>query len=131
MEDHRNNLAVIVAGYTVEMEEFISSNPGLSSRFNRYITFDDYDVDQLVSIFESRCKSENYSASDRLLEALREYLSAADLTSFGNGRGIRNLFEKMLPQQAKRLLRAKRAGESLTKIDYSTLTEDDLKSALT
>lgn len=130
MEDHRNNLAVIVAGYTDEMEEFIGSNPGLASRFNRYIEFDDYDVNQLVAIFESRCKSENYSAPERLLEALRKYLATVNLGSFGNGRGIRNLFEKMLPQQAKRLLHAKRAGDILTKDDYSTLTEEDLDSVL-
>lgn len=130
MEDRRNNLAVIVAGYTNEMEDFIDSNPGLASRFNRYIEFCDYDIDQLVEIFESRCKSEHYVASASLIEALKEHLGTVDLETFGNGRGIRNLFEKMLPQQAKRLLRAKRSGDNLTKTDYSTLTEEDLNAVL-
>ena len=130
MEDHRNNLAVIVAGYTDEMNTFVSANAGLSSRFNRYIEFADYDVDQMINIFCAKCKTEHYTASDGLVSDLKTYLETVDKASFGNGRGVRNIFEKMLPQQAKRLLSEKKSGKTLTKEDYQNLTEQDLEKVI-
>ena len=65
MEDHRDDLIVIVAGYPDLMERFLSSNPGLRSRFNKFITFEDYTGDELMSIFESMCSKQEYKLDDK------------------------------------------------------------------
>ncbi len=130
MEDHRNNLAVIVAGYSDEMRDFVAANEGLASRFNRYIEFSDYTVDQLVCIFKAKCETEHYTPTEQLIADLNNYLKSVDLNDFANGRGIRNLFEKMLPQQAKRLLAEKKQGKDLSKEDYQTISAEDLDKVL-
>ena len=128
MEDHRDDLVVIVAGYVDLMDEFVHSNPGLESRFNRFIHFPDYTADELMGIFDMRMKKGNYQLTDEARAALEKYLgerSAADPIAFGNGRGVRNTFEDMLKNQANRV-----AGlEEPTKDDLSTLTRDDLPEA--
>ena len=130
MEDHRNNLAVIVAGYSNEMLDFIATNEGLASRFNRYIEFDDYTIEQLIDIFKSKCKSEHYVPTDQLILDLKKYLNTIDLWGFANGRGIRNLFEKIITQQANRLLNEKNQGKNLSKEEFQTINERDLEEAL-
>lgn len=104
MEDQRDELIVIVAGYTDRMDKFISSNPGLRSRFNKYLHFEDYTVEEMVKIFKMNCEKSCYTLSEdgekRLAEALEEKSHAGD---FGNARGVRNLFEKALTAQATRL----------------------------
>ncbi len=106
MEDNRDRLVVILAGYTNEMKKFIDSNPGLQSRFNRYIDFADYSDEELYKIFELNLKKFEYTISDEakaiLKEHLREIVCAKDC-NFGNARFVRNLFEKTLEQQANRL----------------------------
>ena len=105
MEDHRDDLVVIVAGYTGPMRRFISSNPGLESRFNKYVDFADYTAEEMLEIFKLNCKKSCYEltpdAEARLLELLK--VAAEDAGRFGNGRGVRNLFEKVLAAQANRL----------------------------
>ena len=108
MEDNRDRLIVILAGYTGNMKEFIDSNPGLQSRFSRYIEFPDYSVDQLVQIFQANMKKYDY----RFGEGTRAYLKQCfenevvhSNHNFGNGRFVRNVFEKTLEQQANRLAR--------------------------
>lgn len=105
MEDHREELVVIVAGYDALMEAFIQSNPGLKSRFNRYLHFSDYTAEELVQIFLLRCETHCYTVSADAQEAVKQYLEQMQMTagSFGNARGVRNLFEKILVQQANRL----------------------------
>lgn len=106
MEDHRDNLVIIVAGYDELMEKFISSNPGLKSRFNRYIHFEDYNAQELYQIFISLCEKNKYTISDTAKQQLTEYfenLSASKNENFGNGRDVRNLFEKVITKQANRL----------------------------
>lgn len=106
MEDHRDDLIVIVAGYVELMDGFVHSNPGLESRFNRFMHFDDYTVDEMVAIFSLQCKKGCYSMDDAAKEAVRQYIeeaSSQDAISFGNARGVRNLFEKVLINQANRL----------------------------
>ncbi|MGK7890697.1 MAG: AAA family ATPase [Leptolyngbyaceae cyanobacterium] len=106
MEDHRDRLVVIVAGYTDEMSQFIESNPGLKSRFNRYVYFDDYGADDLLAIFEKLCKSSHFRLNPdakAMLRGLLEQLYAGRDRTFGNGRLVRNLFEKIVEVQANRL----------------------------
>ena len=127
MEDHRDDLVVIVAGYTGPMEKFITSNPGLESRFNRYFFFPDYNGDQLMEIFRIQCKKNSYTLTPEAEEAARkmftEMYEERD-ENFGNGRDVRNCFEDMVVRQANRVA----AMENPTKEDLmSVLPEDFLE----
>ncbi|HHP7243502.1 MAG TPA: AAA family ATPase, partial [Elainellaceae cyanobacterium] len=106
MEDHRDRFVVIVAGYTDEMQSFIESNPGLKSRFNRYIYFDDYTPDDLLQIFAKFCQDSHFQMTDEATAILHQLLTQLyherDRT-FGNGRLVRNIFEKIVEKQANRL----------------------------
>ena len=106
MEDHRDDLIVIVAGYTNLMEKFIHSNPGLESRFNKYFYFEDYTAPQLLEIFQSMCTRGGYTlsaegedAAHKLLDDLYENRDE----NFGNARDVRNLFEKAVTRQSDRV----------------------------
>jgi SpoVK/Ycf46/Vps4 family AAA+-type ATPase len=96
MEVHRDDLVVIVAGYADRMEHFLDTNPGLRSRFNTYIHFDDYTPDELLQIFEAICQEDKMELSDLARQKLKEYFSKVDIATFGNARGVRNLYEKVL-----------------------------------
>jgi SpoVK/Ycf46/Vps4 family AAA+-type ATPase len=106
MEDYRNRLVVIVAGYTDEMVTFVESNPGLKSRFNRYFYFNDYTPDELVRIFEKLAKDSHFQLTQAAKETLRtvvEHLYNRRDRTFGNARLMRNMFEKIIERQADRL----------------------------
>ena len=109
MEDYREDLIVIVAGYPDLMSAFIEANPGLKSRFNKTIDFPDYDADSLFAIFMSMCKSQDYhlspNAEERLREVIQEMLTHRD-KNFGNARDIRNLLNQVIERQANRLVNA-------------------------
>lgn len=108
MEDNRDRLIVILAGYTKNMKDFIDSNPGLQSRFNRYIEFPDYSADELLQIFEANMKKYEYHFGEGAKEHLQQYFEnevAHKDANFGNGRLVRNVFEKSLERQANRLAR--------------------------
>lgn len=105
MEDHRRDLIVIVAGYNELMENFIDSNPGLRSRFNRYFDFPDYTEEQLIEIFNKICTDNSYRLNKEAEKILvQEIRRSIQNPSFGNARGVRNLFEKALMRQADRLV---------------------------
>jgi Cdc6-like AAA superfamily ATPase len=108
MEDNRDRLIVILAGYTKEMKDFIDSNPGLQSRFNRYIEFPDYSAEELLQIFEKSMAQYDYQfgegTRDTLLQYFKDQVANKD-ANFGNGRLVRNVFEKTLERQANRLSR--------------------------
>lgn len=107
MEDHRDEIVVIVAGYDDLMDEFIHSNPGLESRFNRYLHFSDYTAEELLKIFQLHCEKNCYVLAADAQETLQHYLAQLqDRAAFGNARGVRNLFENILVQQANRLATA-------------------------
>ncbi len=127
MEDHRDDLVVIVAGYIELMEEFVQSNPGLESRFNRFIHFPDYTVDEMTGIFHMRCDKAGYTLAPAAEETLKEILGkeSRDNIGFGNARGVRNLFEKALSRQANRLA----AMESLTREQLMEILPQDLQEA--
>ena len=126
MEDQRDDLVVIVAGYDDLMGDFILSNPGLESRFNRYIHFEDYSADQMFSIFESLCTKNQYMLSYDAEDAVLSYFRGIDISAIGNGRGARNLFEKVVTQQAKRIEKTPE-DES---IDLQMITGEDISSAV-
>lgn len=123
MEDHRNDLVVIVAGYENLMGNFIQSNPGLESRFNRYIHFEDYTARQLIEIFEGLCNKNQYILSDGAKRLLIEYFEKTDSSAIGNGRGVRNIFEKVVTQQAKRIEKNTPAD----KADVQLIIEEDIR----
>lgn len=106
MEDDRDRLLVMVAGYTDEMEEFLEANPGLRSRFTRKVEFPDYGPDEMLAMFKSNCKKLEYRMSEeaeqRLLSLLSDHFDKRD-KSFGNGRHVRNVFERTMERQANRL----------------------------
>lgn len=106
MEDHRGNLVVIVAGYGTEMENFIQSNPGLSSRFNRFVHFPNYTPEELLTIFLGFCRQHGYTIADSIQHGLKRIFAReiqAQREHFGNARHVRNLFEKVLEAHAQRV----------------------------
>ena len=107
LEDYRDDLVVIVAGYTEPMEKFFESNPGLKSRFNTFIEFDDYSPDELMRIMETMCKKESYFFSEHartiLSESLEKIVKHKEW-QFGNGRFIRNVFEERIMRHARRVI---------------------------
>lgn len=125
MEDERDRLVVILAGYGSEMQTFIDTNPGLQSRFNRYIHFDDYSVDELLAIFELNLERHQYKMSDTARTKLKGFLDktlANKDKNFGNGRFVRNIFEKTLQNQATRLS----TKDKLSKEDLQLIVEEDI-----
>jgi stage V sporulation protein K len=105
MEDHREDLVVIVAGYQGEMTRFINSNPGLKSRFARSIHFEDYSVAELVEIFKATCKKDGYSLSEKTIEAVAILMDQFEgqVGDLGNGRFVRNVFDRCVALQCNRL----------------------------
>ena len=125
LEDYRDDLVVIVAGYDDLMKKFFESNPGLKSRFNYFIEFEDYTVNQMFEIFLSYCKNEDYILQESAAEKLKKYLDKQSEDSENknsNGRFVRNVFDKIIMNQAKRL-----SNLSLpTKENYITILEEDI-----
>lgn len=132
MEDHRDDLIVIVAGYSGPMQKFIDSNPGLQSRFNKYIYFPDYNGEQLLAIFKKRCEKNSYvlteeteKAAIRLFDTLYEERD----DNFGNGRDVRNRFEDMIIRQSNRVaaMEAPTKDDLMNVMPEDILTEDELE----
>ena len=126
MEDNRKDFVVIVAGYTEPMKKFIESNPGLKSRFNKYIEFPDYSVDELEEIFYMNCDKYDYKVEEDVKHQIRALITSRKMGSidnFANAREIRNLFEEIITNQAKRVSTL----ESPTNDDMMTICLDDLK----
>jgi SpoVK/Ycf46/Vps4 family AAA+-type ATPase len=123
LEDHRDDVVVIVAGYPDEMAEFLDANPGLRSRFPRTITFPDYTTDELVAIFESLGKENSYQLTPEARDKIRALFEAEPRgKGFGNGRLARNLFEAAIGKQANRIVTL----TSPTDTDLCQLTADDV-----
>ena len=125
MEDHRKELVVIVAGYTQPMQEFLDSNPGLESRFNKFFFFEDYNGEQLTEIFLLQCKKNGYVLSEEADKAARKLfdeLYEDRGENFGNGRYVRNLFEDMVVRHSNRVAKM----DSPTKEDLMTFLPEDI-----
>lgn len=129
MEDDRDRLVVILAGYTDEIKGFIELNPGLQSRFNRYIQFDDYSVEELVKIFKFNLRKSHYKIKRDALEALQARIEQAVRHKdkhFGNARYCRNIFEKIIQNQANRLAKM----DSIDNEQLVIITKEDIKRPL-
>lgn len=123
MEDHRDSVVVIVAGYPNEMERFIDSNPGLSSRFNRTLMFEDYDTEELLRIVERHAASHQYDLTDAARASLTGYFELLPRDGrFGNGRSARQVFQAMTERQAYRVSEIEIPSES----ELMTLSELDV-----
>ncbi|MCC8099828.1 MAG: AAA family ATPase [Clostridiales bacterium] len=128
MEDHRNELVAIVAGYQGPMARFLTSNPGLESRFNKYFYFEDYTGPQLESIFQGMCRKNGYTPEDALNKytpGFFQMLYDERDYNFGNARDVRNLFETLVSVQSDRVA----ALESPTREDLMILTLADFRQA--
>lgn len=127
MEDDRDRLVVILAGYTNEIKGFINSNPGLQSRFNRYIQFDDYNVEELLEILKSNLKKSRYKIKRNAFEWVHSFINNKVMMKderFGNARFIRNVFEKIVQNQADRLAsQTTICNEELTIITIDDVTK--------
>ncbi len=125
MEDNRDRLVVILAGYTNEIKCFIDSNPGLQSRFNRYIQFDDYTADDLLEILRSNLKKSRYKIKRDAFEWMHSYIGRKVIMKdnrFGNARFIRNAFEKIVQNQADRLAQQ----STINNDELTIITIDDV-----
>jgi hypothetical protein len=128
MEDHRDELVVIVAGYPTEMATFLDSNPGFASRFARTLSFPDYDAGELLAIFDLFTRRAGAIVEPAARDQVAKYLNHLPRDrSFANGRTVRNLFERLLAAQAARLHGAGRATDE----ELRTLVEADVRASLT
>lgn len=125
MEDNRDDFVVIVAGYPDLMNRFINSNPGLSSRFNKYLYFNDYNAEELEKIFVKMCEKYQYVLDEELKQQLPDFFQAMVLTkpdNFANAREVRNIFEKAVQKQSSRLYNDKEH----TQDDLTLLKAEDV-----
>ena len=125
MEDNRDDFIVIVAGYPDLMNRFINSNPGLNSRFNKYLYFNDYNAEELEKIFMLMCEKYQYVPDEELKEKLPEFFQLMVLTkpdNFANAREVRNIFEKAVQRQSSRLYNNKEH----TQEDLTVLKAEDV-----
>ena len=132
MEDYRDRFIVIVAGYTQLMKEFVESNPGLKSRFNKFFEFPDYTVDELQAIFKLQCDKYQYKLTEEAEAAVRDEIilrESAKGENFANAREVRNLFEKIITNQAARVADLEDVDEEtlslITIHDLEDLDEND------
>ena len=126
MEDNRDDFVVIVAGYTEPMKKFIESNPGLKSRFNKYIDFSDYSIDELEQIFYMNCDKYDYKVDEDVKHQIRALITAKkmeNIENFANAREVRNLFEEIITNQARRIS----GMENPTGDDMMTILREDLE----
>jgi Cdc6-like AAA superfamily ATPase len=128
VEDHRDDLVVILAGYPDEMAQLVAANPGLKSRFPTSIHFPDYTTDELVAIFTSMCHAAAYEPTEAALEVVRRRLDADPREQgFGNARTARNIFEAAVARHASRIVDLTESGSTATDLQLCTLEPDDLE----
>lgn len=125
LEDYREDLIVIVAGYIEPMKQFFESNPGLKSRFNTFIEFNDYNANELLDILKTMSQAEDYIVTERALEVLSRlfvHIEEKKKSEFANGRFVRNIFESMVMNHARRIINI----VSPTILELQELTENDI-----
>lgn len=128
MENNRNDLVVILAGYKERMDIFYQSNPGLSSRVANHIDFPDYSNDELLAIAKLILAKENYRFSDEAVEAFSHYIERRkQLPYFANARSIRNAIDRARMRQANRLFT--KVGSTLTRVDLMTIEASDIMAS--
>lgn len=131
MENNRQNMLVILAGYTEEMEEFLKVNPGFRSRIRNTIVFEDYNTEEMVEIFKQMIKKTKMRLDEETEEILHQLMETSSKTpDFGNARGVRNLVENIIEAQNARLTELNRQGETVTAEQYETICKEDLQEVL-
>lgn len=125
MENNRDDLIVILAGYTKEMKELISMNPGLSSRFNKYIHFEDYTPEELLNIFKSLLLKHEFEIPRELDNICLNYFTNTNKETLANARGVRNIYEKTIEKQANRIVKQR----LVSKKDLQKITIEDFIEA--
>ena len=126
LEDYRNDLVVIVAGYSEPMKKFFSSNPGLKSRFNTFIEFEDYNTKELLEILISMCKNNDYDLTEKAKIKLNNFFETElqnKKENFSNGRMARNIYDDLVMNHARRIVSIK----NITKEDLLLITDLDFK----
>ena len=126
MEDYHENLVVIVAGYEDEMEKFLNSNSGLRSRFPNVIHFEDYTADELLQIFELLCHKKQYAMTSEAKQLLHSFIKSHKSEFRGNGRDVRNLFEKVQKKQAFRLEKEEKCTAKM----LMEIVKEDIQEAI-
>jgi len=131
MEDHREDFVVIVAGYTDEMEQFLDSNPGLKSRFNKVISFEDYNAEEIMNIMERMLDAQQYTLTEEARKYsekfFRDRIAKGD-RSFANARDVRNFIEQAVSHQAGRVVELTDATvEDLQSLVLEDVEKCDLK----
>ena len=129
LEDYRDDLVVIVAGYTEPMKVFFESNPGLKSRFNTFIEFEDYNASELFEILQLMCNKGDYALSETAANKLKqifEYSVNHKKENFANGRFVRNVYENIIMNQARRLLMV----ENPTVLELKIIIDDDINEII-
>ena len=130
LEDYRDDLVVIVAGYTEPMNKFFESNPGLKSRFNTFIEFEDYSAKELWCILDSMCSENDYVINESAKKEIDKYLTEivqSKSDNFANGRMVRNLYDDLVMNHARRVIHENCPGNgilsTIIKEDFCTLTD--------
>lgn len=127
MENHRDALVIILAGYTSEIDRFLTENQGLRSRVTRDLIFEDYTVDELMGIFCGLAKKDGVLLEEAALPLVREKLAAGSMApNFGNGRGVRNIFEAVCRNRDRRIAASLRRGEKLENEDFLRILAEDI-----
>ena len=124
MEDYRDDLVVIVAGYVDEMKQFIAMNPGLRSRFSKYINFVDYSPEEMLAIFKLQCEKAQFILTSEAADAALEFFTQnQNNPTFGNARGVRNYFDRAVMNQATRILTLSSPSET----EFRTILREDVE----
>ncbi|BBM52058.1 hypothetical protein JMUB3935_1036 [Leptotrichia trevisanii] len=126
LEDYRNDLVVIVAGYSEPMKNFFSSNPGLKSRFNTFIEFEDYNTKELLEILISMCKNNDYDLTQKAKIKLNDFFETElenKKENFSNGRMVRNIYDDLVMNHARRVVNL----QNITKEELLLITDLDFK----
>ncbi|NTW24363.1 MAG: hypothetical protein HGA37_06665 [Lentimicrobium sp.] len=129
MDDERENLAVIVAGYTEEMQQLIQSNSGLESRFSNYFFFNDYSPAELLEIFKGKVNAKKFEITDEAIELTSQFFTGLyneKSRSFGNGRMVRNFYEKVVKSHSNRIAGMPDANRQ----EMATYTSEDIANAI-
>ena len=128
MENNRDSMMVILAGYKKDMEEFLKNNSGLKSRIRNRVEFEDYTTEEMVHIFRSMVKGKNMQLGMDTEDALKQMIEVkSKIPDFGNARGVRNLFDDVQEAMNDRMLRLKISGEPVTKNQYDIICKEDIE----
>lgn len=131
MENHKDSMMVILAGYDKEMKEFLKNNSGFGSRFRNQIEFEDYTVEEMTKIFRGMAKGKNMQLNHDTADVLHQMLEVkSKIPDFGNARGVRNLFEEVVEAMDERLLRMRSMGMTLTQNQFDIICREDIEAVM-